>query len=72
MCFFFQLEDVGELTKLRIGHDNAGLFAGWHLDKVEVRTLNSASGKVKRKMAENIAFSKKKSAIYYYNVMFNE
>lgn len=43
----FQLEDVGDLTKLRIGHDNAGLFAGWHLEKVEVRTLNNASGKVR-------------------------
>lgn len=52
-CLSFQLEDVGELTKLRIGHDNAGLFAGWHLDKVEVRTLNNASGKVKRKIASS-------------------
>jgi hypothetical protein len=40
-----KLEDVGDITKLRIGHDNAGLFAGWHLEKVEVRTLNNA-GKV--------------------------
>ncbi|XP_078332217.1 lipoxygenase homology domain-containing protein 1-like isoform X5 [Crassostrea virginica] len=47
--FVVELEDVGELTKLRIGHDNAGLFAGWHLDKVEVRTLNSASGKGSRR-----------------------
>lgn len=43
--FVVELEDVGDLTKLRIGHDNSGMFAGWHLEKVEVRSLNSFSGK---------------------------
>ncbi len=35
-----QLEDVGEtIEKLRIGHDNSGFGAAWHLNKVEVRRL---------------------------------
>lgn len=30
--------DVGELTKIRIGHDGCGLNAGWYLDNVVVET----------------------------------
>ena len=32
----FRLEgiDLGELIKLRIGHDNRGVGPGWFLDKV--------------------------------------
>ena len=32
----FRLEaiDLGELVKLRIGHDNRGVGPGWFLDKV--------------------------------------
>ncbi|XP_022094211.1 lipoxygenase homology domain-containing protein 1-like isoform X2 [Acanthaster planci] len=38
--FVIELEDVGEtIEKLRIGHDNAGFGAAWHLNKVEVRRL---------------------------------
>lgn len=35
----FRLEavDLGELTKIRIGHDNRGVGPGWFLDKVSVR-----------------------------------
>jgi len=44
MCF--QLEDIGDkIEKIRIGHDNAGIGAGWHLDKVSIRRLHE-SGKV--------------------------
>ena len=36
--FFFQLqvecEEVGTLSKLRVGHDNKGMGAAWFLDKV--------------------------------------
>lgn len=40
-----KLEDVGKrIEKIRIGHDDAGLFPGWHVDKVEVRRLKD-SGK---------------------------
>ena len=36
----FQLDNVGDvIEKIRIGHDNKGITAGWHLDKVEVRRL---------------------------------
>jgi len=42
---FVQLEDVGQIQKLRVGHDGTGLGAGWHLDKLEVRRLKN-SGKV--------------------------
>ena len=29
-----EMVDVGKPYKIRIGHDNSGAFAGWHLDKV--------------------------------------
>jgi hypothetical protein len=35
-----QLEDVGEsIEKIRIGHDDAGIGSGWHLDRVDIRRL---------------------------------
>ncbi|XP_071795423.1 lipoxygenase homology domain-containing protein 1-like [Asterias amurensis] len=38
--FVVELEDVGEtIEKLRVGHDNSGFGAAWHLNKVEVRRL---------------------------------
>ncbi|KAL8614278.1 hypothetical protein ACOMHN_007616 [Nucella lapillus] len=33
--------DVGLPYKIRIWHDNAGTFAGWHLNKVEMQSLGS-------------------------------
>ena len=37
MGFFLQIEqkDIGDLLKIRIGHDGKGFGAGWHLDKVK-------------------------------------
>lgn len=32
--FKIDVDDVGLLRKIRIGHDNKGIGAGWHLDKV--------------------------------------
>lgn len=29
-------ENIGELTKIRIEHDNSGLSAGWFLDRVSL------------------------------------
>ncbi|XP_061409799.1 lipoxygenase homology domain-containing protein 1-like isoform X3 [Lethenteron reissneri] len=38
--FVLELEDVGDaIEKVRVGHDNAGLSAGWHLDRLDVRRL---------------------------------
>lgn len=38
--FVKELDNVGDvIEKIRIGHDNKGITAGWHLDKVEVRRL---------------------------------
>ncbi|CAF3698383.1 unnamed protein product [Rotaria sp. Silwood1] len=38
--FLHELEDVGDyIEKIRIGHDNRGLGASWHLDRVEIRRL---------------------------------
>ncbi|XP_052229243.1 lipoxygenase homology domain-containing protein 1-like isoform X2 [Dreissena polymorpha] len=43
--FVLELEDVGDtIEKIRIGHDNAGIGPGWHLDKVIIRRLHE-SGK---------------------------
>jgi hypothetical protein len=40
------MEDVGDkIKKIRIGHDDHGLFAGWHVDRIEIRRLKK-SGKV--------------------------
>ena len=34
--FYFQIEaaDIGRIQKIRIGHDGAGMFSGWFLEKV--------------------------------------
>ena len=32
--FEVNLPDIGKPAKIKIGHDNKGMFAGWHLDKV--------------------------------------
>ncbi|CAF1547842.1 unnamed protein product, partial [Adineta steineri] len=38
--FVKELEDVGDhIEKIRIGHDNSGFGAAWHLDRVEIRRL---------------------------------
>ena len=34
--FEFENMNVGKMSKIRIGHDNSGLGAAWHLDKVVV------------------------------------
>ncbi len=34
---------MGDLTKLRIGHDNKGFNAGWFLDKVVITNLKNNS-----------------------------
>ena len=36
--FKIKCEDVGELRKLRIGHDNKGISAAWHLKEVLVES----------------------------------
>ncbi len=44
--FVLELKDVGErISKIRLGHDNSGLGAGWHVDKVVIRKQNKI-GKV--------------------------
>ncbi|GFR78063.1 lipoxygenase homology domain-containing protein 1 [Elysia marginata] len=37
--FRFNSVDVGKPYKLRVWHDNEGSFAGWHLDKIELESL---------------------------------
>ena len=32
--FEFKLSDLGELKKLKIGHDGRGMGSGWHLKEV--------------------------------------
>ena len=34
--FKVESEDIGALTKIRVGHDNSGFGAAWYLDKVSV------------------------------------
>ncbi|XP_029436484.1 lipoxygenase homology domain-containing protein 1 [Rhinatrema bivittatum] len=38
--FIVELEDIGDmLEKIRIGHNDKGINAGWHLDRVDIRRL---------------------------------
>ncbi len=37
--FKLELPDVGEPFKLRVGHDNSGAAAAWHLDTIELHNL---------------------------------
>ena len=43
-------EDIGALTKIRIGHDNSGFGAAWFLDKV--RSLASTN------ISSNLSYSR--------------
>ena len=38
--FKIELSEIGRPYKLRVGHDNSGSFAGWHLDKVSNNACN--------------------------------
>ena len=38
-CLQVESEDIGTLTKIRIGHDNSGFGAAWYLDKVSNEQL---------------------------------
>jgi len=38
----FQSKDLGALTKVRVGHDNAGLAPGWLVDTVSVKNLRTS------------------------------
>eukprot|EP01046_Picozoa_sp_COSAG06_P033716 COSAG06_NODE_3464_length_5301_cov_4.178201_1_plen_1602_part_01 len=38
--FKVNMVDVGPLQKIRIGHDNKGLFSAWFLDKIVVKKSN--------------------------------
>ncbi|GFN87702.1 hypothetical protein PoB_001420800 [Plakobranchus ocellatus] len=37
--FRFNSVDVGKPYKMRVWHDNSGSFAGWHLDKIELESM---------------------------------
>lgn len=39
--FLFDDKNVGNLRKIRMGHDGSGLGAGWHLQRVVVENLTS-------------------------------
>lgn len=39
--FELELIDVGDITKIRLGHDGAGLGSGWFVNKVVVRNMTS-------------------------------
>nr|KAG5694176.1 hypothetical protein BaRGS_016022 [Batillaria attramentaria] len=47
--FKVEAADVGRLQKIRIGHDGAGMFSGWHLDKVLIQRNPLVSGKKQKK-----------------------
>ncbi|CAH1787210.1 unnamed protein product [Owenia fusiformis] len=39
--FKIEMIDIGKPYKMRIGHDDSGSFAGWHLDKVELENMSN-------------------------------
>lgn len=54
--FVRELTDIGEhIDKIRIGHDNKGFGAAWHLDKVEIRKLTDGDGD-RRSSAGSVSF----------------
>jgi len=42
--FGLELVDLGDLTKLIIGHDNSGLGSGWFLDSVIIKNESNGKG----------------------------
>uniref|UniRef100_A0A8D0H2M3 Oxygen-regulated protein 1 n=1 Tax=Sphenodon punctatus TaxID=8508 RepID=A0A8D0H2M3_SPHPU len=42
--FTITTEDIGELYKIRIGHNNSGESPGWHCEAVRVQLQNLSSG----------------------------
>ena len=62
------MEDVGDtIEKIRIGHDNTGLTAGWHLDHVTVRRLHD-TGKVCRHIGLELLFVIMVFGLYNQNI----
>lgn len=39
--FKIEMDDIGKPYKIRIGHDNAMPFAGWHLSHVEMTSMQT-------------------------------
>uniref|UniRef100_A0A4W4F748 PLAT domain-containing protein n=1 Tax=Electrophorus electricus TaxID=8005 RepID=A0A4W4F748_ELEEL len=56
--FKIEAKDVGKIFKLRIGHDGSGIWAGWFLEKVDVKYLVMAL--VKKEKKEDKKKNKKK------------
>ena len=39
--FVFECGDLGDIEKVIVGHDGKGIGAGWFLDKVVVKVIDS-------------------------------
>ena len=53
--FVVQSPNVGEIEKIRIGHDGTGIGSGWHLSKILVRlqlTSHAGDGLLKMKVTD--------------------
>ncbi|XP_076450682.1 LOW QUALITY PROTEIN: lipoxygenase homology domain-containing protein 1-like [Babylonia areolata] len=52
--FKVEAASIGQLQKIRIGHDDAGRFAGWHLEKllIQRQALETNKRKQKKKLSE--------------------
>ncbi|XP_013416715.1 lipoxygenase homology domain-containing protein 1 isoform X2 [Lingula anatina] len=57
--FKIEAADIGPLVKIRIGHDGAGAFAGWFLDKVLIQRTPAKTSKRNKKLAEKAKTKKK-------------
>ena len=44
--FVVDIPDIGQVTSIKIQHDNSGLGAGWYLKKVEVKNVGGNTGSV--------------------------
>ncbi|KAI4894673.1 hypothetical protein NFI96_015585 [Prochilodus magdalenae] len=56
--FKIEAKNVGQIFKIRIGHDGTGIGAGWYLDKVDIKYLVMAM--VKKEKKEDKKKNKKK------------
>jgi hypothetical protein len=79
--------DLGDLNAIRVRHDNAGLFPGWFLDRVEITTederkyvfvcnkwfsLNIDDGKIDRVIKEIVRVLVKKLEKYCFCILFHK
>ena len=61
--------DLGMLTKLRVGHDNAGLNPGWFVDSIVVKNLVSSTSTTFRSKKQH-CIKKRSEKLFFGGICF--